>query len=77
MSNIYYGYEGMKRHHEYWADFHTVNVNNLNFRLVGWETSEFTIRKLMKRLRTQFPDKEWRVQSSKYRGIRTIQYRNK
>ena len=60
-----------------WENFHVVNTKDVtNFRLVGWEGPEPTIRKLMKRLRTQFPHKEWRVEPySAYGSIKWIQYK--
>tara|TARA_R100001443_G_scaffold115653_1_gene133914 strand:- start:90 stop:296 length:207 start_codon:yes stop_codon:yes gene_type:complete len=62
---------------EQWNNFHVVNTKDVtNFRLSSWDAPEPTIRKLMKRLRTQFPNEEWRVQPcNKYGSIRWIQYR--
>tara|TARA_A100001201_G_scaffold43097_1_gene43858 strand:+ start:795 stop:1016 length:222 start_codon:yes stop_codon:yes gene_type:complete len=62
-----------------WENFHVVNTKDVtNFKLVGWEGPEPTIRKLMKRLRTQFPHKEWRVEPySAYGSIKWIQYRRR
>jgi len=60
-----------------WENFHVVNTNDVStFRLVSWDTPEPTIRKLMKKLRADFPHKEFRLQPhSPYGSIKWIQYR--
>ena len=59
-----------------WQDFHAVSEKS-GFQLVGWEDKLYSMRQILKRLRRQFPDREFRSRYSQAYGVKFMQYRYK
>lgn len=57
-----------------WRDFHCWDVNS-GLQLTSWSERLYSTRKILKTLRQQFPEREWR--SSSHSWIKSVQYRYK
>lgn len=59
-----------------WQDFHCVSEEH-GFKLVGWEEKLYSMRQILKKLRKQFPNEEFRSCYSQAYGVKFIQSRYK